>query len=258
MSKNLVITMSDDHYFENGDLFIETRKRVDADFVLYTPSGSLGLSKGKTEVCYQNDIDVQYVSDDAWRQSCQTMKFYYMKHTQAKGTKHITFCDFDTYFVKDWHSSVFDRPFFCIGVTLTRGYPQWKYVRSKTNGGVFFAVVSDATTDFFDNMIYTIETNGKCNEDWFHCVANNYVEIWKELENPNRKESKRHYKTNHAWWCDQIMLSALYLSESPGVREFDCSKYNALESDRNINDTRDVHIKHLKSRSRKKPGLIQG
>ena len=198
--------MSDKNYFPNGELFIKTRKRINADFLLYTPNGQR-LSSSQKDRCNNNNIVVKEITQLSWDTTMQTMKFFYLLWDCEK-YDNITFCDFDTFFINDWHEEVF-RHDFILGITTTEGFPQWNYLRAKANGGVIFLktgrgndVKNEAAKDFLCFII-------KCINHGNHIKLPEYDDIWKTLENPNRPPRKRHFRTNQKWWCDQVALSAL-------------------------------------------------
>ena len=240
--------MSDETYFPNGRWFIETRERVSADFLLFTPSEK-GLSEYNREQCNKNNIDIQEVTQDTWDMMNQSLVFYYFLYTY-QDYDYLTFCDFDTFFLNDWQKSVFKHDF-TIGITTTEGYPQWNYIRSKANGGVLFLKNTDQTEDLLNFCIDCITKGG-------HSLLPQYDQIWKTLEDPKRKESKRHTRTNFAWWCDQVLLSAFVINTKFNTKNFPCKKYNALDSRPDTTVIPDIYIKHLKGKNRPVKGAISG
>lgn len=250
--KNLVITMCDENYFENGKYFLKTRERVNADFILYTPSET-GLSYYNRTKCLDYRIKIDLISQKAWDSSNQLNKLCLLDTSMARKYTGVTFCDFDTVFIADWNDEVFKHDF-NIGITTTNGFPQWSYLRSKVNGGVIFAKPTKATEEIIGLAF-------KCIRDGVHELLPEYDTIWKTLEDPRRGEHKRHYRTNLNWWVDQVFLSALYLAKDrfPGVKDFPCSRFNVLDSAPDLAVTPGVYIKHLKAKHRpKKEGLISG
>lgn len=247
--KHLVITMADEMYFPNGKLFLETRKRVHADFLLYTPDET-GLCEYSRRVCAHHEIDVRPVDQNQWNTMNQSLKFYYMAWNYRE-YDYVTMCDFDTFFISDWSKVVFGNDF-VFGVTTTEGYPQHNYLRSKVNGGVIFLKNHQDTKSM-------LGIAHKCIKDGGHIDLPQYDQIWKTLEDPKRRDGKRHYRTNHAWWCDQVFLSALVIHGGYNVRAFPCKRFNALDSRPDTSDIPGVYIKHLKSANRiVKKGTISG
>jgi hypothetical protein len=247
--KHLVITMSDREYFPNGEYFVKTRNRIDADFLLYTPTGHKGLTVLETITLRENDIEVREIDCKKFYSMMQTLKFYYI-YWNLLDYEYITFCDFDTYFVNDWKSSVFGKEQldFSLGITTTKGFPQWNYLRSKANGGVIFAKDKMGLTIILRSLLKCISLG----EDKY---LPEYDKIWKTLEDPKRGPTKQKFRTDFAWWCDQVALSALVLNNDiGGVKTFPCKQYNVLESAWSPEVEPGVYIKHLKGKNR----LVKG
>lgn len=249
MSNNLVITMCDDKYWPNGEWFIRTRHRVGADFILFSPD----LSDDKVKVCHKNNIGTIGVDQKLWETKCQSLKFKFI--LEALDTyKNVTFCDFDTFFINDWHETVFKKVK-ALGITITERYPEWWYLRSKANGGVIFAKSNDVSKALFTWAYNYVIPSG-------HDIQlPAYNEIWKTLEDPKRKASKRHFRTNHAWWCDQVFLSALYLEYGNGYTDivyFLCKQYNILNKKPTMDQTPGEYIGHLKKQYHVVSGDISG
>lgn len=247
---HLVITMSDNNYFPNGKMFLKTRDRVNADFMLYTPTNK-GLTCHNKNVCRKKDIEVVEIHQSIWDTRCQSLIFNYI-HYNYMNYDHITVVDFDTFFINDWQSDIFQHDF-TLGVTITEGFPQWNYLRSKANGGVMF--FKNEICDM--SLIYLAK---RCVDIGFDSQLPEYDQIWKTLEDPKRAPHKRHFRTNKAWWCDQVFLSALYMAKDRfHVRAFPCKKFNVLDSKPDCTVKPDIYIRHLKSANRPiKKGVISG
>lgn len=244
MKDHLVVTMSDRKYFKNGYYFLKTINRVDADFLLYTPTGSMGVDSEQKTKLRIKDVEVRQVDSNKWLTMMQTLKFYYL-YWNLLDYKYITFCDFDTYFVNDW-KHVFESDF-TLGVTTTEGFPQWQHLRSKTNGGVIFCKGINGAMALLNSIVQTIKYGKNTN-------LLEYDEIWKTLEDPKRGPNKQKFRTDLAWWCDQVALSALLLNRFEDVKAFKCVYYNVLESAYKPEVELGVYIRHLKGKNR----IVQG
>lgn len=247
---HLVITMSDNNYFPNGKLFLKTRDRVNADFLLYTPTKN-GLTWHNNKICRKHDIDVATIHQSLWDTRCQSMIFEYIYYNYPN-YDYITVVDFDTFFINDWVDAVYKHNF-AIGVTITEGFPQWNYLRSKANGGVMFYKDAIGHTSL-------LRLAKRCINNGGDPQLPEYDTIWKTLEDLNRPAHKRHYRTNKAWWCDQVLLSALYMARDRfHVKAFPCKKFNILDSKADCTIKPDIYIRHLKSANRPiKKGVISG
>ena len=252
-----VITMSDSNYFGAGKLLLETRKRVNADFVLYGPD----LNDKQINILKKYNIDYIEIDPYLYKTQMQFLKFSFitdqMMLDSTNKYKGFSFVDFDTFFINDW-SHVFDYDF-DFGVTVRNDRVEQRLLRAYTNGGVMFAKHSS-----FDLISFAKKVILKGRSD----DLPEYDKIWKTLE-IGRPEYKTHYRTTLRWWCDQVFLSALVLNyfEKYGyckaglnpvifnfnktkIAMFGCKYYNVLESKPTINGGKNIYIKHLKTTGR--------
>lgn len=257
-----VITMSDSNYFDAGKLFTDTRKKINADFVLYGPD----LTTDQINILKSNDIEYIPISNDIYQTQMQFLKFRFIMDQISKNanTKYIgfTFTDFDTFFIRDWNH-VFNYDF-NLGVTIRNDMVKQRCLRAYTNGGVIFARY-DALN--FLKFAETVILAGK------DVSIPEYDRVWNTLEN-GRPKHKTHYRTELRWWCDQVFLSSLALRffEQCGYRNigidpvffnfngskvglFGCSNYNVLDSNPKVTNEKNVYIRHLKSTGRKSLGI---
>jgi len=246
-----VITMSDRDYFQYGKYFLQTRNRINADFVLYTSN----LTGEQIKICRKHDIEVKFVNSKIWELRMQTLKFRFL--LEELSLEVNCFCDFDTFFLKDFIRIILHQQNdFSLGITTTEGYKQNVYDRAKANGGVIFA---------YSNSVWILKFAIKCINLGGHKDLPEYDQIWKTLEDPKRAEHKRHSRWNQRWWCDQVFLSALVLAKDRfDVSLFPCKKFNALDADPSIIDNpgcvikdngvveNDIYIGHLKNSGRGK------
>jgi len=254
-----VITMSDSNYFDTGKLFIETRKNVDADFVLYGPD----LTDSQIDILNANEIEYITVPNDIYQTQMQFLKFKFISdqimddaNAQYDG---FTFTDFDTFFIRDW-SHVFNYNF-DLGITIRNSMVKQRCLRAYTNGGVIFAKYGAFNLLRFAESVILSGRNKNMPE---------YDRIWDTLE-LGRPKHKTHYRMELRWWCDQVFLSSLALryfeqygytaiGKNPMLFNFNgfkiglfgCDSYNVVDSSPKITGKKDVYIKHLKSKGRKK------
>lgn len=264
-----VITMSDSAYFDAGKLFLETRKNVNADFVLYGPD----LTNSQIKTLYHHDIKYKRIDKHRYETKMQFLKFNYLwdciVYDLYKNYKGFTFVDFDTFFINDW-KHIFDYNF-DLGITVRNKLnhnEQWAY----SNGGVIFAKhsaceSSEHSTVELISIMQNIILKGEDKR------LPEYETIWKTLEY-GRRPGKTHSRINLRWWVDQVFLSALikkYIGKygnyintrSPNIFTFEdfkialfsCNYYNVLNSQPRITDEPGIYIKHLKQAGRKALGV---
>lgn len=257
-----VVTMSDSNYFDCGKLFIGTRRKVDADFVLYGPD----LDMDQLMELRTNNIDYSKLDKKLFRERMQFLKFDLLldqinidKDCEYDG---FSLVDFDTFFINDWKNA-FDHDF-DIGVTVRNDMVRKKCLRAYANGGVVFVKRSAARL-----LNYAKDTIIKGGYEGLP----EYDTIWKTLEN-GRPKHKTHYRTELRWWVDQVFLSSLVLRyfETNGYHKiglepvffdfgrfkvglFSCNYYNVLESKPIITKEKNVYIRHLKTTGRNSLGV---
>ncbi len=248
LKMNKVITLCNAEYFQYGKRFLDTRDRIDANFVCYSPD----LTIPQIEELKRHNIKHKIINRRDFDTKMQFLKFKLIKNeiSFAHNGYGVTFCDFDTYFEKDW-GDIF-RDSFALGVTFRKEFIKKGYLRAFANGGVIFAKNS------IDSFQMCVEALGVM-QNGESVFLPEYDEIWKTLEE-GRPAHKTHYRTNLRWWVDQVFLSALVLK---GIRDrqiedlknttysyntlkvkfFDCEMYN------NMYGEGSPYIRHLKNSS---------
>lgn len=249
-----VITLCNRSYFSFGELFLETRKNVNADFVLY---GS-DLTKEQRSILRDHSISFESVPSDEFETKMQFLKFRILKEHPGEDR---TLVDFDTLFLKDW-GEVFNTPF-DLGVTVRNDFiKKGTTPRAYANGGVIFCGKS-SEADNLCQLALEIMESGK------DARLPEYDQIFRTLEE-NRPAHKTWKRENLRWWCDQVFLSALvqryfkingrkpvkdkvfYEFEPYKVGLFSCSRYNLLDPrPHSISNSR-AFILHLKTQGRER------
>lgn len=254
-----VITMSDSKYFEAGKLFLETRNRINADFVLYGPD----LNKNQINILKRSSIEYVKVDEDLYKTQMQFLKFNFIIRQIELDISFkytgITFCDFDTFFINDWNH-IFNNYDFDFGVTCRNDMISNRVLRAYANGGVIFSKHGS-----FRLIKYIQKTIRKGhNKD-----LPEYDDIWKTLET-GRAKHKTHNRENLRWWNDQCLCSALTLKyfnnkgyhkiefeptifdfQKYKIGMFSCNYYNVLDSKPDISIKKNIYIRHLKNTGRK-------
>jgi len=256
-----VITMSDSNYFNCGKLFIKTRSKINADFVLYGPD----LSTSQIDILERNNIEYIEVDDHRYKTEMQALKFEFVLNQivadKYKKYSGFTLADFDTFFINDWEK-IFNYNF-DYGITVKNRLNKdrlWSYA----NGGVVFSKHSSKPLLEFAKNIILRGRDLKLPE---------YDRIWNTLEN-GRPEHKTHYRTTLRWWVDQVFLCALALRHAADKKRynmgvepvifdfnniniglFSCTYYNVLESQPKITEEKNIYIRHLKTTGRKALGV---
>ena len=257
-----VISMTDNNYFENGKLFIETRKRINADFRIYSPD----LSEENIQILKNNNIEHFKIDKNKFLKYMQFLKINILEEElssnlfREESDKYdlISFIDFDTFFINDWNQYVYSKDF-DIAYTIRNDMIKKKCLRAFTNGGVIFAKQKSL------NLLREITNIIFIGDD---DLLIEYDEIWKTLEDKNRPEHKRHTRKQLRWWVDQVISSAFYykyLKENKHNNKlefvnydydrykigfFNCNKFNVLDSKPNIKKEKDIYIRHLKHHGR--------
>jgi hypothetical protein len=259
---NKVISMVNSEYFKYGKPFLETRKNVDADFVVYSPN----LSESQIKKLEKYDIKHRHVDKDEFNNKMQYLKFAFMLNAIGGELDNslITFCDWDTFFVKDWCEKIHDE--IALGITYRNDLIKKKYSRAYANGGVIF-IRNSRMSRLLCAYAFAIMRAGY-NED-----LPEYDEIWNTLESPTRAKHKRHYRTNLRWWVDQVLLSAFVsrmlkgggdlehnnlLWHGVNIRFYDCNKFNRICLPSSIKSKSDIYIGHLKDKSGAPANLKDG
>jgi len=264
---NKVVTFSDKEYFKYGKLFIKTRKKINADFVLYGPD----LSYLQIKELKENDIEYKEIDKIEFETKMQFLKFQLMRKEikQLDKKAGITFIDFDTLFLKDW-GHIFEKEF-DIGVTARNEYIKNNILRAYANGGVIFGKQTQGTKDACSYAL-KVMTNGSDPD------LPEYDKIFKTLEE-NRPAHKTHKRETLRWWVDQVFLSALILkyfrfNKKGSIKDmtfyncfdmtvgiFSCTKYNKLDPEpkdiESFVKKGNTYILHLKTKGRDKLRSIE-
>jgi hypothetical protein len=202
-----VLSMSDEPYWKYGKDFLSTvEAKTSAGAVVYVPESQ--INRLTTDICKMP------INDTVFAEKMQSMKFEYMRHGFSCYDK-LTWCDFDTFFVRDWED-VFDIGF-DVAITVREDMVGGPCLRAYANGGVFM-VQGSGGKDFCE-WAWDVVNDGGCSE------LPEYDEIWKTLE-VGRSPEKTHYRTNLRWWCDQVLLSAIVLRATRGQSLRYFKKYN--------------------------------
>jgi hypothetical protein len=245
---NKVITMSDSSYFKYGELFIKTRKRVNAEFVLYGPD----LTDEQIKNLKDNDIEYRHIDRELFDTKMQFLKFKLLTDNMEDGVKGLSFIDFDTFFMDDWGGIFKDD--FALGVTVRNYCVSRGMLRAFANGGVIFANNSDDSRKMCEFAMKVMSNGGDE-------LLPEYDQIFKTLEE-GRPAHKTHTRETLRWWVDQVFLSSLVLRNGKDVIEktkfydfddlmiglFNCDVYNRL--DRDPSDASGCYIVHLKDKGR--------
>ena len=242
---NKIITMSDSAYFDYGTDFLESLCNVNAQCILYGPD----LTEAQITMLEFYNVRYEYIDPDIFYGQMQKLKFRFMLEQMSESGEYVTFCDFDTFFVKDWHSSLGE---FDLGITVRRGSKEVKNkcLRAYSNGGVIFVRDTVQAQEFLAWALFTIDVGE-------HILLRDYDRIWLTLE-LGRTPEKTKYRTNHRWWVDQVFLSAccLQIWDRDGydategkvggykVKLFDCDVYNRLDA--KVGLIEDYYIGHKK------------
>jgi hypothetical protein len=238
---------------------MDTRDKINAEFVVYGPN----LSDTQIAKLKKHDMEYKSIHKDLFNSRMQSLKFQFLLESQATFT---TYLDWDTFIVKDWEYDVFHTKKFNLGVTVRNEMIEDKCLRALTNGGVIFLQNVDN-----QQIINSINLLHCMHETIMHGKSGlfpEYDEIWKTLEIGRRPE-KTHYRIDHRWWCDQVILSSLvlyyirkykvskipnYLNYEHGkavIGMFNCSKYNCINAHPSYSDG-SYYIGHLKKAGRVK------
>jgi hypothetical protein len=245
---NVVITMSDSSYFEYGELFIKTRNRVNAKFILYGPD----LIIDQQKIVNENDIEYRKIEQHIFDTKMQFLKFQMLVDNMIDGVDGLSFVDFDTFFMKDW-KHIFKQQF-DLGVTVRNDYVREKLLRGYANGGVIFAKNSLSSKRICEYALDVMTHGGDCD-------LPEYDQIFKTLEE-NRPAHKTHTRDTLRWWVDQVFLSSLVLKHGHktindsvhysfndmNIGLFSCDKYNYLGNQ--IHPNLNAYIVHLKNKGR--------
>jgi hypothetical protein len=254
-----VITLSDKNYFEFGHLFLKTRPKVNAKFILYGPD----LTKAQQKTLKNCDVEYKEISKDHFENKMQFMKFELIKNEidLSDPSCGISLLDFDTFFLREW-DSVFSHEF-DLGITVRNSYVTQKILRAYANGGVIFGKHSKGTMDICDYALKVME-HGK------DALLPEYDEIFKTLEH-GRPANKTHKRETLRWWVDQVFLSSLvyryfktngytkineksYLFGENNIGLFGCERYNCLDvlpgNIKSLISKKKTCIIHLKDKGR--------
>ncbi len=249
-----VITLCNKDYFKFGKLFLETRKNVDADFIMY---GS-NLTKDQKAQLKHHSIAHVNVPASEFETKMQFLKF---KMLMEHPGETRTLVDFDTLFLKDW-PEVFETQF-DLGITVRNEVIKaGRQPRGYSNGGVIFCGREKSADDICAFALKVME-KGK------HKLLPEYDQIFKFGLEENRPKHKTWKRENLRWWCDQVFLSSLvqryfnvrgkrktikghvfYDFGSYRIGLFSCSKYNLIDPNSGHVRKGKACILHLKTQGR--------
>jgi len=259
---NKVITLVDSKYFKYGEFFLLTRQRVNAKFILYGPD----LTAKQRKNLASRDIEYRQVDQELFNTHMQFLKFRFLRDEMDSGEEGaISFLDFDTFFVRDWHQ-IFNTPF-DLGVTVRNDMIRNGLYRAYANGGVIFCRNTPKSAHLCDFAMKVMREGG-------HPDLPEYDKIFTTLEQ-NRPAHKTHYRTTMRWWVDQVFLSSLVMryvtikgkESKPRISDseffdygsyrigmFNCARYNKLDPtlrdvDRKAKNKK-AYILHLKDYGR--------
>jgi len=254
---NKVITFSDDKYFKYGKLFLRTRSKIDAHFIMY---GS-NLNTKQLSVLKNHNIEHRKAPKD-FQDRMQFLKFEFLANEidLTNNTYGITFIDFDTFFIKDW-AEIFNKDF-ALGITIRNDLVKKRMFRAFANGGVIF---TQNTQESLNMCNYALDIMLKGGDK----SIKEYDFIYKTLE-IGRAPHKTYKRDNLRWWVDQVFLSSVllrYFNKHEGIKDhiffnfnefkvgaFNCTKYNHLdpspEKVKQLMKTKQAFIIHLKNKGR--------
>ena len=251
---NIVITLSDKNYFEYGYSFVKTRKFVDANFKVYGPD----LTDDQIKYLSKYDIDYQKIDLDEFNNKMQFLKFKYIAES-LKQYNNVSFIDFDTMFLKDWHKTVFKKDFE-LGITVrNKEIKSGKQPRAYSNGGVIFA--KSESSDLIEKAMSIMISGGSKEYP-------EYNKMFNVLEDQKRPKDKIFYRTSLRWWVDQVFLSSIvseYIKQfgNSSIKDskeyvysnnkycfFNCNIYNKLDSTEKDIHNMDAFVLHYKNLGR--------
>ncbi len=268
---NKIVTLCDKRYFEYGTMFLNTRERIKADVVCYSPD----MNDKQIDILNSYDIEHKHIDKDIFEQRMQFSKFWCVeRETVNNDNSLITFCDWDTFFIQDWsHEIDFNIG---LGVTYRENFIKKGYLRAFANGGVIFFRDNESSKEI-------CRIAKKTMLDGDNLDLPEYDEIWKTLESKDRPAHKRHKRTNLRWWVDQVFLSAMVLRCRRGlvpneimgdcctklsnaqltfggcdIRFYDCKQFNHVESKPTMVIDKNIYIRHLKNYSGASGSLKDG
>jgi len=264
--KHKVVSMVNYEYFKFGELFIKTRKNINAEFIIYNTQ----LSDRQNKILNDNDIKSIKISRKEFENKMMYLKFKFIKE-QIQDCDLVTFVDFDTYFINDWGNIIFNRDF-DIGITVRNDMVNKNCVRAFANGGVIFTKNNFSLN--YDKKDWIIDYALKIMENGNDDNLFEYDIIFKTLENNKRPKHKRHFRSNLRCWCDQVFLSALVMKYFNNINEkvninneykcynflknkimlLDADVFNSLDDIYHYNSNKNVFIRHLKDSGRSEFG----
>lgn len=253
---NKVVTMCNASYFHYGDYFVDTRKKVDAEFHLFGPD----LTSTQQIILSHNDIIYHPVVPKIFEFKMQYLKFDMLMNVMDKyeSNEIITWCDFDTWFSRDWNTSLKKEcDDFDFGITYREPAIKSADYYCLSNGGVFFVRNHWRSKELLKYAQLVMNNGGDINLE-------EYDEIFKILEDKSRPARKICDRFNLRWDVDQVFLSALVLYHIKNntshsfdysfkfleynIELLDCRLYNNMYNSKNA----DSFIYHLKKSGRTK------
>jgi len=257
-----VITFSDSQYFQYGKFFLQTRRKIKADFILYGPD----LTDKQKNTLKQHNIQYKPIDADDFKNKMQFLKFHLIsQEIDQEDNRGITFVDFDTFFIRDWRG-IFKREF-DLGITIRNDSVKKRMLRAYANGGVIFGKQNSQTKGICEFAQQTMLHGG-------HKALPEYNKIYKTLEH-NRPVHKTYKREDLSWWVDQVLLSSLILHHFSNkqvkkvsdmhffkfkkyqIGLFNCDLYNNLNC-RSLNVMKKSFICHMKDKGRPDMKNIEG
>jgi len=230
-----VITLCNSSYFGFGRPFLHTRSKIKADFIVYGPD----LTKDQISQLAAHNMEYKKVDGTRFDTQMQFLKFelLFNEHCGAP----LTFVDFDTFFLRDWHDDVFSDNF-DLGVTVRNEFvKKGGPLRALANGGVIFCGPNKSAADFCEYAMKVMKAGG-------HKSLPEYDEFFTRALEKGRPPHKTWKRENLRWWCDQVFLSCLVhrfkpcrdkkpikckqfyaFSKSHNIGLFNCELYNCLD-----------------------------
>ncbi|MCD6435594.1 MAG: hypothetical protein J7L15_04335 [Clostridiales bacterium] len=262
---NKVITFSDSKYFKYGSLFLSTRNKISAHFILYGPD----LTVKQIRILSSHNIEYKEVDPEDFATKMMFLKFQHLYDEIDGSGGGISFLDFDTFFVSEW-SHIFDFDF-DLGITARNDFiKKNSSYYAFSNGGVIFAKNSHKSKALCLQSMDIMKSGSSVD-------LPEYDEIFLTLET-GRPLHKTHYRTTLRWWVDQVFLSSFVLrhvrNTGGGVNNYDsmkfmdynigffnCDIYNKIDPSfefcKNAVKKQKPHIIHLKFQGRNKINKIR-
>ena len=258
-----VISYTDKDYFQYGKLFIQTRNKVDCEFVVY----GAGLTDVQIETLKSNNITYKPIDEKIFQSKMQFLKFALLIDENDGSGDGISFLDFDTFFLKDW-DHIFKEDI-DLGISVRNSFKnKVEQARAFSNGGVIHSKQTKSGKQICQYAIEVMTGGGDKS-------LPEYGEAFAQIESAtsNRPKHKTWERENLRWWCDQMFLSAFVwryykknghrsVKNSVVVNDlgykiglYNCDLYNRLDANpadlkRVVSSGKEVYVMHLKNKGR--------